>query len=444
MRQLQEIVYAEFEDFRKQTETLTVRAVVPRSELKQLSRVIAKIERNREDGELTFGFDDIDDFIGIKVLCPYSSDADIVIEWMLAHSGFDVNPRDPKTARRDREAGYRGFHFTVRLANGLARGREDLLDLRCEVQVKTMLEEAWDAKTHDIQYRREREINPTLIAQMKLLSDALQVVDRQSELLKQQIIQQIIETEFEEARRKAAVVQVYLRENQDVFQRLVEERQVSGDILSGRISERDASTLAQYVSQNRGPDRISASLCRTAALLALQARGQRFAVLCMDVCDEFIRSQPSHPRGYLVKASVAWAFDHLDDAITETQTAVGLAEALNDEDLICESKSNLAYWLAEKVWMLRRRKQTIPAGLVESAFANIDHGLSREPTAAAFLDTKGFLIVVSAENRDALTQGHTLLLQAVSNAAGRPEEGIARAFHARHDRIALMRLLEFA
>src|SRR5437879_3082521 len=108
---------------------------------------------------------------------------------MRAHPGFKVNPDSNDKARRRRENGYRGFHFVVGLSEPLLVANEDLMGIRCEVQVKTMLEEAWDAKTHDVSYRREKDVAPGLLIEMKRVSAELAELDMRSEQLKQLILE---------------------------------------------------------------------------------------------------------------------------------------------------------------------------------------------------------------------------------------------------------------
>jgi ppGpp synthetase/RelA/SpoT-type nucleotidyltranferase len=99
-------------------------------------------------------------------------------------------PERDEHARHDKAFGYRGYHYALQLAGALLDSNDDLASLRCEVQIKTMLEEAWDAKTHELSYRREEDIDPDLLLRMKQLSDALQLLDQQSEAVKIEIARQ--------------------------------------------------------------------------------------------------------------------------------------------------------------------------------------------------------------------------------------------------------------
>lgn len=57
-------------------------------------------------------------------------------------------------------------------------------NLYCEVQVKTMLHDAWAAKTHDLTYKPQGKHDDRLNRMMNLFADALQSIEIQSETLR--------------------------------------------------------------------------------------------------------------------------------------------------------------------------------------------------------------------------------------------------------------------
>lgn len=57
-------------------------------------------------------------------------------------------------------------------------------DLHCEVQVKTMLHDAWAAKTHDLNYKPQGQTDKRLSRMMQVFGDALEFIEVQSELLR--------------------------------------------------------------------------------------------------------------------------------------------------------------------------------------------------------------------------------------------------------------------
>lgn len=64
--------------------------------------------------ESIYKYEDIDDLIGVKIICPYPSDIDKVIKWMKGYTFIDVITRD-KDARVETQSGYRGYHYIATL-----------------------------------------------------------------------------------------------------------------------------------------------------------------------------------------------------------------------------------------------------------------------------------------------------------------------------------------
>lgn len=123
-----------------------IRVVLSRHEPKSLDSVIDKISRQRKNNP-NYDFNDVDDLIGIKILCPYLSNAKEVGEWLYKKKDFTITPTTQKQAWVSRKTGYRGYHFIAEPNPGTY---PDWMGLKCEIQVKTMCQEAWDAQTHDI------------------------------------------------------------------------------------------------------------------------------------------------------------------------------------------------------------------------------------------------------------------------------------------------------
>jgi ppGpp synthetase/RelA/SpoT-type nucleotidyltranferase len=95
--------------------------------------VVDKIIRKREQVRSDYGYEEIDDLIGIKIICPYLSSARQVSRWLCSNDNFgkvsaegmEVRPDggdiDEDTfetllnaAKRKYGRGYRGIHFIPR------------------------------------------------------------------------------------------------------------------------------------------------------------------------------------------------------------------------------------------------------------------------------------------------------------------------------------------
>lgn len=435
LQRVQDIIKREFETFGGHAETLVIRTIVPRLQVKDLASVLKKIERNRGRGFSNYSVNDIEDLVGIKILCPYPSDVMDVIQWMKAHRGLRVEPESIEAARRQKKEGYRGYHFTIQLKGMLLENNEDLMSLKCEVQVKTMLEEAWDAKTHELTYRREDTIHPRLLSEMKKISDELSLLDGKSELLKTLIL----ERETQERQRKEAVVAVYLNESLPKTKELISGLPNGDELLQGNFTPTNVLALIPMIQQYRDEQGLSKDLCRLAALVGLFAKGRHMDTWALDVCDELIRQRPNDPTSYLTKGSVCWAVDRLDDAIEFTEIAIDKGEGEGEEQATMEGKGNFAYLVAEKAWV----ETYADAELIKRAKDYIQEAMRIRPDDPANFDTKGFLLITTGSTDDDIERGRELLREAHSRSAGGPHEKIATAFYRRHETIALLRLSQW-
>ena len=95
---------------------------------------------------------------------------------------FDLAGGDDKTAEMgDASMGYGGVHLVVRLKKGMVSDRENLLNLKCEVQIRTVLQDAWSVIGHPLAYKSEVHLPLPLRRRFNTLSALLEVVDESFE-----------------------------------------------------------------------------------------------------------------------------------------------------------------------------------------------------------------------------------------------------------------------
>lgn len=99
----------------------------------------------------------ITDLVGLRVICLYSSDIPLVRN-VLA-DGFDVIDETDKTQALEAHEsvfGYKGLHLDLRLLGNRSTLPEyrRFKDLRFEVQIRTIVQDAWSVLDHKIKYKR--------------------------------------------------------------------------------------------------------------------------------------------------------------------------------------------------------------------------------------------------------------------------------------------------
>lgn len=96
----------------------------------------------------------ITDLIGIRVVCPFLGDLEHAVK--VISSAFNVKEIERKGAERSfREFGYESIHLLVELPEELGAARPGL-DVRiCEIQLRTIVQEAWAEVEHELVYKAD-------------------------------------------------------------------------------------------------------------------------------------------------------------------------------------------------------------------------------------------------------------------------------------------------
>lgn len=142
---------------------------------------------------------DIDDIIGVTVVSYFTSQREVIcraLEIPSALGDLEVVQRKEKN-----EKGYHAIHYIIRCTKNRLR------ELSCEIQVKTLLDDGWATKTHDLTYKPKFgvSINPELKAQIDILGDSIRLIERQSD-----IVRKLIEHEWSRDKKRRAAAQQQL------------------------------------------------------------------------------------------------------------------------------------------------------------------------------------------------------------------------------------------
>lgn len=158
---------------------------------------------------------DVPDIVGLTIVVSYPSDISTVSERFdaLVEAGELVVPFPVGKAatvgkivtrygRAIESGGYYACHYNVRLP-AISSGPI------CEVQIKTLLHDAWGAKTHDLTYKPAGKIGAELLDSFELLGTNLANLDLQSDVLRASIVRTASVRESKRRRLQVAI----LREN---------------------------------------------------------------------------------------------------------------------------------------------------------------------------------------------------------------------------------------
>lgn len=152
------------------------------SRAKTLNSFLDKLQRKHYGDP----FAEITDLAGVRVVCLYRSDVDRVAQ--IIRSEFDITEEADKLQDLAVDQfGYTARHFIVRLGKASSGARyDDLKSLYCEVQVRTVVEDAWAIIQHHMVYKRESQAPPQVQRKLNSLAGLLETADDQFERIRQE------------------------------------------------------------------------------------------------------------------------------------------------------------------------------------------------------------------------------------------------------------------
>ncbi len=148
------------------------------SEFKEPAKIAAKARQKSESVDFR-SFLELTDIIGLTVVVQYPDQVDGVIaevQRQLATKSIGVS--DPE--RHVNKSGYYATHL-------ICTSRYSVEPLHCELQLKTMLHDAWSAKMHDLTYKPMGMLDSRLAALMASIAGTIESLEHQSRLIRDMI-----------------------------------------------------------------------------------------------------------------------------------------------------------------------------------------------------------------------------------------------------------------
>lgn len=373
------------------------------------------------------------DLVGIKVLCPYKVDADEVANYLFAQTDrVRVIEHDPQQGWRDDPRGYRGYNFTVYPAVGR---RYELSGLCCEVQIKTLIQEAWDAMTHDLTYKRADAIPEVFMNGFAALNDTLKGAEGVGEIFRTQVEGYF--AEFIKHRHAAA---------QRFFGDAVPQLQILRtkypdlaipELTHGALPDETAFTSESIAAINEALRReqqeggVDRNHCRVATLVALCSRAPGQVAYAVRLVNDLLMISPSTARDEMLRASVLWALGRFAGAVESAERAMKKPErrpGSNDENDFCYFVSDAEVFHA-----------FVPTAAKAMALEMATRLAEGDPPSR---DTAGFTLIVLGRDHAAVRDGMSLVEAAYSDALGGDDrtQALAQAFCDRHLKLGQQRL----
>lgn len=221
------------------------------SRVKDLDSFLDKIERKQYENP----FEQIQDFVGLRVICLFLSDIPKIGEIIDKH--FSIVESEDKVDGGDTSSfGYMSVHHIVKYSDDVKGDRyDDIKAIPFEIQVRTIAMDAWANISHYLEYKTEQDIPDELKRDFNALSGMFYVADKHFQLFfeqrreKQEEITETFEKGNEEEKFNQPInldtITVYLREKfplrqqgtSEYISRFVDELEKSGYKTIGEVEK---------------------------------------------------------------------------------------------------------------------------------------------------------------------------------------------------------------
>lgn len=120
---------------------------------KEIQSLIKKIQKKSKEKEYTY--DDLRDKLGVRIICPFLSDLDIVD--LLLKDSFVIRKEEKKKDNIDfNRLDYQSNHYDVSIKSSIIEYED--INFIFEIQVRTMNQHAWANSAHILYYKQDIEL----------------------------------------------------------------------------------------------------------------------------------------------------------------------------------------------------------------------------------------------------------------------------------------------
>jgi ppGpp synthetase/RelA/SpoT-type nucleotidyltranferase len=388
-------------------------------------------------------FEEIDDIIGLTVVVHYPDQIALVESSVVPL--LDQRRIRLLTSKEKTERGYYATHLLFQ------SDHTDHQNLRCELQIKTMLHDAWAAKTHDLTYKPQTSHDSRFDRMMGLFAESLQGIEILSETLRDMIEERwAAESRWRRILRRTMFesVPAWVDENFSAEALSIREKLIEASEHLERAQDDDAAIQGLASAINV----LSRTHLREAYLLegylamltdrpGDRQRAERRAIEWLAIAADEFREKRALERDVYSVPLILHACGNPEKAIEASEML--LAGGDDFSPALCQVVSfNLADFLVEQACF------QLPADLAEQAElrSRIEALMSRAAPLRAddetpFLDLEGMIDVAFATDSRTLA-GAIRKIELGNSHVPEGETETAQAYYEVHIRLAWRRLLE--
>lgn len=143
------------------------------SRLKPPGSILEKLRRKGYPIDLKSLREGILDFAGVRVVCSYLDDVELISGLLLAQDGISLLKRKDYISA-PKPNGYRSLHLVVLVQIQLANANEYI---PVEIQIRTIAMDYWAGLEHQMKYKAQDDVSASLKSRLKHDADLLSAID---------------------------------------------------------------------------------------------------------------------------------------------------------------------------------------------------------------------------------------------------------------------------
>jgi putative GTP pyrophosphokinase len=154
----------------------SLRAMV-KYRLKDFSSFYEKLQRRMTEADPSQEYIEITDLLGLRIICPFLEDIDEVDNFISAE--FEIKEREQKGAEFSfQEFGYQSVHILIDIPQDLRESFHISTNIVAEIQIRTILQDAWAEVEHELVYKSEfSSFDPQIRRKLAALNANLSLSD---------------------------------------------------------------------------------------------------------------------------------------------------------------------------------------------------------------------------------------------------------------------------
>lgn len=153
------------------------------SRLKSLKSIVGKLHRKGLPLSLASAQAELYDIAGVRVICNYIDDIYDLANMLCSQADVEVLQRRDYI-QKPKPNGYRSLHITVRIPVFLSTGS---VGVPVEIQIRTIAMDFWASLEHQLRYKAEHTVPPTLRAQLKACAEESAALDLRMQAIYRQL-----------------------------------------------------------------------------------------------------------------------------------------------------------------------------------------------------------------------------------------------------------------